>query len=298
MSIPLPYFAYGSNLDAADLTAFAARVGLPAGRRHSFGAAWALGYRPIYHYRSVARGGGALDLIRAEGEATPGELFALDAEADALIARKEGERAGIYARFELFVADHGGAVRRAFSYRVTPAHVSEFVAPNDDYAGLVRRGLERLAMPKGAHDAAALGAHQPLPNRVFVYGTLRRGECRAGAMTERIAPVEVAPASTRGVLFDLGEYPALTLDADAGADDGVHGELFTYEDVRPLLPLLDRIEGFEGHGARHSLYERSVVPVQTSAGIAHAWVYFMRQRPDAPRIVSGDWVRHLDGGRP
>lgn len=60
---------------------------------------------------------------------------------------------------------------------------------------------------------------------IFVYGTLKRGEERE-AMWPRW-PVRVEAATTLGILYDIGPYPAL-----AAGDDVVEGER-----LRRLLPL-------------------------------------------------------------
>jgi gamma-glutamylcyclotransferase (GGCT)/AIG2-like uncharacterized protein YtfP len=88
----------------------------------------------------------------------------------------------------------------------------------------------------------------------FVYGTLKTGEVRAGRWPHQ--PQKVEPATTRGVLYDLGPYPALT---DGG--DVVLGELWhiTLEHMPETLAVLDRIEGF---GVTEvDLYVRRVIPV-------------------------------------
>lgn len=83
-------------------------------------------------------------------------------------------------------------------------------------------------------------------DHVFVYGTLKRQQCRGNAWPR--TPVEVRAAFTSGELYDLGAYPAMT----AGEDD-VSGELWTFrsEDMPATLDVLDEIEGVSA-----GLYER------------------------------------------
>lgn len=78
----------------------------------------------------------------------------------------------------------------------------------------------------------------PELEHVFVYGTLKRGQCREDCWPA--APVSIEPAWTRGSLWDLGPYPALLLGSDR-----VLGELWSFEsgDISTVLRALDQIEG-------------------------------------------------------
>jgi gamma-glutamylcyclotransferase (GGCT)/AIG2-like uncharacterized protein YtfP len=87
----------------------------------------------------------------------------------------------------------------------------------------------------------------------FVYGTLKSDQVR-GKMWSR-TPRSVRVAAVRGVLFDLGAYPAMI-----PGDDWVAGELweFDLQDLRPVTERLDSIEGFRA-GSTTNLYERVIV---------------------------------------
>jgi gamma-glutamylcyclotransferase (GGCT)/AIG2-like uncharacterized protein YtfP len=89
----------------------------------------------------------------------------------------------------------------------------------------------------------------------FVYGTLKRGECRESMWPRR--PLEIRPAYVRAHLFDLGDYPAIRVDSILNADcvehasqtlddglDWVRGEVWTFDrnDVLATLLTLDEIE--------------------------------------------------------
>ncbi len=90
------------------------------------------------------------------------------------------------------------------------------------------------------------------PNSIFVYGTLKRGECREHAWPRR--PSKVIPARIRAELYDLGAYPAIV-----HGDDWVLGERWEFEpqDLLPTLKLLDEIEDFRNRP--DDLYQRKVV---------------------------------------
>jgi len=108
-------------------------------------------------------------------------------------------------------------------------------------------------------------------NAVFVYGTLKRGECRADCWPRE--PLRVEHASTLGMLYDLGRYPALL-----SGDNLVLGEIWTFvpNDITETLRVLDAIECFAQGGV--DLYVRKVVPcgveTDTSAPIS-AHCYFL-----------------------
>ncbi|MDA7864931.1 gamma-glutamylcyclotransferase [bacterium] len=88
---------------------------------------------------------------------------------------------------------------------------------------------------------------------IFVYGTLKRGQCR-GAMWP-VQPVSVFPVFTHGTLFDRHDYPAMTSGTDC-----VAGERWDFHsDQMPrVLEVLDAIEGANQPGFP-DLYRRVVV---------------------------------------
>ncbi len=88
---------------------------------------------------------------------------------------------------------------------------------------------------------------------VFVYGTLKRGQCRSGLWPAE--PLLVQPAWTWGKLFGRSDYPALV-----AGEDRVIGELWTFraDDIACVLDSLDQIEGTNRPGQR-DLYVRMFV---------------------------------------
>ena len=104
---------------------------------------------------------------------------------------------------------------------------------------------------------------------IFVYGTLKRGECRAKCWPH--SPTEVVPASTFGTLFDLGRYPALL-----EGDDRVLGELWSFaaDDIPDTLRVLDKIECYGQQEV--DLYVRRVITCSTSSDkLVNAYCYFL-----------------------
>jgi gamma-glutamylcyclotransferase (GGCT)/AIG2-like uncharacterized protein YtfP len=102
---------------------------------------------------------------------------------------------------------------------------------------------------------------------VFVYGTLKRGQCRQWCWPRR--PLAIERAWTPGRLVDLGPYPALVEGSDR-----VLGELWQFapEDMPATLRALDDVEGFRGGAG--DLYVRVRVECTTESGkVVRAYAY-------------------------
>lgn len=110
---------------------------------------------------------------------------------------------------------------------------------------------------------------QPV-NAVFVYGTLMRGQSRERCWPH--TPLAVEPAIARGILYDLGPYPAMI----AGSDF-VAGELWhiAAEHIGATLQALDAVEGYVGRDS--DLYRRVVIDCETSDDVVQAWTYHFAQ---------------------
>lgn len=110
---------------------------------------------------------------------------------------------------------------------------------------------------------------------VFVYGTLKRGQCRDRAWP--VAPQNVRPAFVRGILWGRDDYPALL-----PGDGLVLGELWRFApgDMAIVLTKLDEIEGTEGNSP-HDLYHRREVEVCDQQGqvMQTAFTYFYNRNP-------------------
>ena len=113
--------------------------------------------------------------------------------------------------------------------------------------------------------------------RVFVYGTLRRG----GSNHFRMANAEfVTTATLHGRLYRIDWYPALVLDP---AGDEIQGEVF---DVPPeQMAELDAFEGME--------YRRIRAVVKSPYGETfHPWIWeWLLPVDESQRITGGDWLK-------
>jgi len=141
------------------------------------------------------------------------------------------------------------------------------------------------------------------PERVFVYGTLRRGggHPMAFLLARRARPL--GAATFRGVLLDVGPYPAAVASDAEG--DVIHGELLELDpaSAADTLARLDAYEGCPDADHHPALFVRSAHRVRRAeGGEARAWVWLWnRSVAGLARIPSGDWLTHVrsqapDGG--
>ena len=116
---------------------------------------------------------------------------------------------------------------------------------------------------------------------VFVYGTLKRGQCRSGLWPAE--PLSVQPAWTLGKLFGRSDYPALT-----AGQDRVLGELWRFptDDIASVLETLDQIEVTNQPG-QDDLYVRVFVETWDldDQPLEQAYVYHYATDPASDGFV-------------
>lgn len=118
--------------------------------------------------------------------------------------------------------------------------------------------------------------------KVFVYGTLRKGERNASPLKNATCIAE--QCWTDGELYDTGYgYPAIK----ESKGSRVYGELYTVKEDE--LQRLDHLEGYI-EGGNNSLYERIEQTVYTDKGPGDAYMYVASQANLLNRkIPNGDW---------
>lgn len=118
--------------------------------------------------------------------------------------------------------------------------------------------------------------------KIFVYGTLRRGECNHNLITD--TNCLAMAARINGCLMDTGfGYPGLLKEAGE-----VIGEL--YEITEEHLMRLDALEGYLGPGDARNLYNRIKIEVNTDREIVMAWTYFYDRESDERSLLKfSDW---------
>lgn len=120
----------------------------------------------------------------------------------------------------------------------------------------------------------------------FVYGTLKRGQCREHLWPK--TPVKIRNAWVAGELYDREDYPAMK----AGTDR-VQGELWTFEptEIGHVIQVLDQIECTNGNSPTDLYHRHEIESVCETTGdpiLAIAYFYvrnpmtdgFVRIEPD------------------
>jgi gamma-glutamylcyclotransferase (GGCT)/AIG2-like uncharacterized protein YtfP len=112
----------------------------------------------------------------------------------------------------------------------------------------------------------------------------------------RHSPSCILLAEARGLLVDLGGYPAMLQGhAGRGRQTLVQGEFVRFPDVEAALRELDAIEGAKPHCEAGALYRRMRVQVDVGDGrMREAWSYVTddEQVLSRPVIASGCWREH------
>lgn len=126
------------------------------------------------------------------------------------------------------------------------------------------------------------GSHDVL-DRLFVYGTMRKGQTARSLVANSIT--KSLPARTSGQIyaFPMG-YPGYTEGDGTGT---VVGEVIWLTDLAATFGLLDAYEGDD--------FARVLKRITTEAGEQWAWIYALAD-PQAIElgtlIEDGDWVRY------
>ena len=283
------YFAYGSNLNLPDWHRWCRQRGLHEGLLQPLFTAVLPDRTLAFTRRSVARSGGVLDIVPTRGRWVEGVVFAVSGDGWSALNRKEGAP-DRYRVVDGEALSFDGEAHPVRTFEVVPGQRERHVAPNLEYLGIVRDGYRAFGIATPALDAAAADA-SPDPGlaKVFVYGTLMRGECRGTVIGENPGD-DVSRGRIKGQLFDLGAYPGWRPDHRGEA--WVVGELRTGI-AASLLEELDQIEEFPGFDRPGGLFRRRVVEVELAEGRSErAWVYVLADDGIYPRIGSGDWCAH------
>jgi len=283
-------FAYGSNTDALDWRDWCARNSHdPAGIR-PIGPGLLPDARLAFDFFGRGRGGGVLNFQSRLGGFVEGVVLEVSEAGWQALDQKEGAPHAYQRRTRHIILPDGEALE-AIAYQVVPEHQQAFITPPAAYLNAVRRGFAAHGLHPDPLEAAARGEEgcHHLPH-VFVYGTLMQGGFWHGPAA-KAGIAAITPALATGTLFDLGDYPALTL----GAATPIRGEILTFQDIATALPILDEIEDAAPDGGTSGMYRRTIMTVTDQAGRRRrAWAYVMAPESlgAAPIIASGDWRAH------
>lgn len=130
------------------------------------------------------------------------------------------------------------------------------------------------------------GGEGEIITELFVYGTLKRGQCRQSLWPRK--PTRVSESFICGRLYDLGPYPAIRVDGDDAMEthgfdlDWIAGELWTFHrgDMPATLAVLDEIEQTNQPG-RRNLYDHVLVRAYERPRSATSQLTLVYQYSDA-----------------
>lgn len=259
------YFAYGSNMDGAQMARRCPASSL-VGRAELRGFALAFGGW------SASWAGGVATVVAAGDGAVQGVLYRLGKGDLARLDGFEGHPV-VYGRDEVVVHLPSGERVRALTYGLKDAPAA---APSNRYLGKIARAYARHRLNTEGL-VMAINAAPEQSYRVFVYGTLREGEANqhvadlAGA--RRVGFAELPGYAMH--YFAGGAFPAIALGTGS-----VVGEVIVVDEEG--LHKLDQLES-EGR-----LYDREIVELEDGS-FAYAYVMEPERLARYPRVRGGDW---------
>ncbi len=122
--------------------------------------------------------------------------------------------------------------------------------------------------------ARSQGIIAPDASLVFVYGTLKSGQRNHHVMERIKAKVITQKCFTmQADIFDLGSYPAITINKEANGNVRVYGEVYAVPEVG--MKFLDVFEGVPNLYARGMV---SCLSMDTEASIIRAEAYHMTEK--------------------
>jgi gamma-glutamylcyclotransferase (GGCT)/AIG2-like uncharacterized protein YtfP len=122
-----------------------------------------------------------------------------------------------------------------------------------------------------------------------VYGTLLQPGNEFAAYLNKHC-IYLKPAKIKGLLYDIGEYPGLTL----GSDNlyWIYGKLYHIDEK--ALKLIDSYEGYGDKEEQPNLFIREEHTTSTADGEIDAWVYIYNLPVDGLKsIPSGNYMEYL-----
>lgn len=281
----MPYFAYGSNLNAVDLENWCLRQRLPYPLGATIGRAWLPDCQLVFDTYSGTRRGGVANVVHRKGYAVPGVVFKIRKNGWRVLSLKEGSPA-FYSKCDAvaLVEDAPGvtAPMACTTYRLAPSE--SFIAPSRAYLHAIAGGYEAYGLPLEQLHLASCDKDKPM--LLFVYGTLQRGK----RLHVHMDGFEfVGEATVSGRLLDCGSYPGLIRGEEG---ERAHGELYQVKpgiEPEDLLRRVDSVEGFGGFD-RNNLYERRIITATDASGKeTNCWTYHWMGSQELPVVKGGAW---------
>lgn len=129
---------------------------------------------------------------------------------------------------------------------------------------------------------------------LFVYGSLRKGFHHPAYEYISAHFDFVSDGTVKGLLYDMGEYPAARASAGPAT---IIGELYRLKQEAEwnwAIAQLDDYEGVHPEEGETALYNRELTTVYLEDGSQHdAWIYwFNGDTTGKPEILSGDVLQY------
>ena len=281
------YFAYGSNLNLKDLREYEKRnfANVKKSFVDSINISDGIFFLPDYQLQfpvySKGREGGVLDVTPNVGHVVAGKLFQVDDWN--LLDMKEGSP-NFYKRISITVIDENGKTFDAFTYVVSSKNKTDYVKPNQNYVKIVSEGYNEFGISEKfplAYEnliSASENEECEMIDSMFVYGTLRKQECREKIMNE--ISLDSKNITIKAKMYDIGAFPAITLEEGI-----VCGEIHKIKEEPNSFETLDCVEGFTEYD-KSSLYHR--ILINSSQGIC--WTYVWNDSTENYKIIqNGNW---------
>ena len=129
--------------------------------------------------------------------------------------------------------------------------------------------------------------------QLFVYGSLRKGFEHPAFKYITSYFHFVSHGKVKGLLYDLGEYPAAIPDKE---EHYIVGELYSINEPDEFSYAIAQLDDYEGINPEEgsSLYRRELATIYTDHYMTNAWVYWYNGRlEDQPIIASGDVLAYM-----
>lgn len=128
---------------------------------------------------------------------------------------------------------------------------------------------------------------------LFVYGSLMSGFKSTAYEYMSCYFNLVSPATIRGKLYDMGEYPAAV---PVNEDVFIKGELYIIKNEPEFSYAIGQLDDYEGtkpEPGEEKLYRRELAEVMHDNKITKAWVYWYNGDVTGhPVVASGDILQY------
>jgi gamma-glutamylcyclotransferase (GGCT)/AIG2-like uncharacterized protein YtfP len=130
-------------------------------------------------------------------------------------------------------------------------------------------------------------------HQIFVYGSLRSGF--EHPMFRYVSHYFhfVGHAKVKGLLYDLGEYPAAV---PCKEEKYIIGEVYAIKNSDEFSYAIAQLDDYEGVHSEEgfSLYRRELTEVDLEDGKTEAWIYWYNSLVEGcPLVASGDVLQYL-----